>query len=108
MCKACLAGACKRPVACVPALARARLGSRTLQVHIGTSFVRDSIAWATDAGMGTVTARHAHIQPLTSTYLLSTTTQGLGDALLDEHQTAQVARPGTSMARPGTGAQVGS
>eukprot|EP00983_Pelagomonas_calceolata_P077485 1153875-Pelagomonas_calceolata.AAC.2 len=31
--------------------------------------------------------------------------QGLGDVLLDEHQTAQVARPGTSLARPGTGAQ---
>ncbi|KAF5838486.1 TRP protein for flagellar function [Dunaliella salina] len=33
--------------------------------------------------------------------------QGLGDVLLDEHQTAQVARPGTSLARPGTGAQGG-
>jgi hypothetical protein len=33
--------------------------------------------------------------------------EGIADALLDEHQTAQVARPGTSLARPMTGAQVG-
>jgi hypothetical protein len=31
--------------------------------------------------------------------------QGIADILLDEHETAQVARPGTSMARPKTGAQ---
>lgn len=30
--------------------------------------------------------------------------QGIADQLLDEHQTAQVARPGTSLARPMTGA----
>ncbi|GAX76630.1 hypothetical protein CEUSTIGMA_g4076.t1 [Chlamydomonas eustigma] len=34
--------------------------------------------------------------------------EGIADILLDEHETAQVARPGTSMARPMTGAQGGS
>lgn len=32
--------------------------------------------------------------------------QGIADQLLDEHQTAQVARPGTSLARPVTSSQV--
>eukprot|EP00197_Chlamydomonas_leiostraca_P003950 CAMPEP_0202869944 /NCGR_PEP_ID=MMETSP1391-20130828/13933_1 /ASSEMBLY_ACC=CAM_ASM_000867 /TAXON_ID=1034604 /ORGANISM="Chlamydomonas leiostraca, Strain SAG 11-49" /LENGTH=107 /DNA_ID=CAMNT_0049550349 /DNA_START=86 /DNA_END=406 /DNA_ORIENTATION=- len=31
--------------------------------------------------------------------------EGIADALLDENQTAQVARPGTSLNRPMTGAQ---
>jgi hypothetical protein len=29
--------------------------------------------------------------------------QAIGDALMDEHNVAQVARPGTSLARPATG-----
>ncbi|KAJ9514769.1 hypothetical protein QJQ45_028539 [Haematococcus lacustris] len=33
--------------------------------------------------------------------------QGIADALLDENQVAQVARPGTSLGRPATGAQGG-
>lgn len=32
--------------------------------------------------------------------------QGIADVLLDENQTAQVARPGTSLARPMTSVQV--
>ena len=40
--------------------------------------------------------------------LFCKTRQGIADILLDEHQTAQVARPGTSLSRPMTSAQGGA
>lgn len=42
-----------------------------------------------------------HLQPARiCPFRPSCVVQGIADMLLDEHQTAQVARPGTSMARP--------